>query len=219
MKFLYLDAVTDMIVVGIYEFVEASLQDLYTYKGVHPRESSYRFVKDIELALESTKIEKPDAIVANKGPGSFTGIRICVSTARNLAQLWDIPAIGFDCLEVYSYYYFSKYSSPSLVILDGKQKKVFSGMYTVNGYKGTFDTPLQEIDQFFDIDEETKIYTDFEYEMESNKVRDDIPDSRSLLEMYKDTIMNLNTDTHSYEQLLPNYLRGTYADKYTQKIL
>lgn len=201
-----------MIIVAVYELVDGMFSQLYLYKGVHPRESSFRLLKDIELAFHSTVMEKPDVILANKGPGSFTGIRICVGTARNLAQLWKIPVMGFDCLEIYSSYYFGKYYSPALVMIDGKQKKVYSGYHDSNGFKGSFDIKPEEINQYFELNSETKIYTDFSSESGYFNIKEDIPEPKYLLEIQRDNITGIDIQSHNYKNMLPNYIRGTYAD-------
>lgn len=49
------------------------------------------------------KKEQISYIAASKGPGSFTGIRIGVATARALAQTLDIPAVAVPTLDAFCY--------------------------------------------------------------------------------------------------------------------
>jgi len=71
-------------------------------------------VEDI-LEEAGVKPRKLDCIAVSAGPGSFTGIRIGVATARALAQALDIPVIKVPTLETFVYL------SPSVIASEAKQ--------------------------------------------------------------------------------------------------
>ena len=56
----------------------------------------------IDEALEQLKAsgQKPDAIAVSSGPGSYTGLRIGVSTAKGLCYGYEIPLISVSTLEI-----------------------------------------------------------------------------------------------------------------------
>ncbi len=41
---------------------------------------------------------RPDAVLVDTGPGSFTGLRIGIAAARALALAWDVPVTGYRSL-------------------------------------------------------------------------------------------------------------------------
>ena len=59
----------------------------------------------IDKLMKDNGVSKDDicAVAASRGPGSFTGIRIGVSTARALAQVWEIPCIAVPTLFAFGY--------------------------------------------------------------------------------------------------------------------
>lgn len=57
---------------------------------------------DSLLKSNGLKMKDIDAVAASQGPGSFTGIRIGVSTARALGQVMDIPCIAVETLYAFS---------------------------------------------------------------------------------------------------------------------
>jgi len=68
------------------------------------RTASTRLMPLIQDMLKETGVERPTWLICARGPGSFTGSRIGVSTGRNLAQLWEIPVLGIDSLAYYGYH-------------------------------------------------------------------------------------------------------------------
>ncbi len=55
-------------------------------------------IQDLFLRT-NRKIESIDAFVVCKGPGSFTGLRIGMTTAKTFAQLYEKPVVGISTLE------------------------------------------------------------------------------------------------------------------------
>ncbi len=216
MRILFFDTSCDFILVGLYTLNENSILEDYFYSGNHPREASYRLITDIEKGLKAINLDKPDAIICCNGPGSFTGIRISVTTARNLSQIWKIPTIGFDTLELYSAYYSEYYKSPVITAIDGKQKKVFTGYSDGQNYKGTYDALPSEIPTLFRDELEQKnaiIISDTELVPHTHHLLSILPNPLSLLKRKLPIICNLNLTENSYSSLLPNYMRETYAHK------
>jgi len=67
--------------------------------GYSHAENLHIFIKDI-LAESKLAYLDLNAIAVSKGPGSYTGLRIGVSTAKGLCFSLDIPLIAIETLEV-----------------------------------------------------------------------------------------------------------------------
>lgn len=77
-----------------------------------------------------------DAVAVSQGPGSYTGLRIGVSTAKGIAYGLDIPLIGINTLQAMAA---SQPLNPGefvVAVLDARRKEV---------YAQTFGDSLQEI--------------------------------------------------------------------------
>lgn len=83
-------------------------------------------------ALKRGGVGYPDlgAIAVSIGPGSFTGVRVGVSTARGLAVALKIPAIGVTTLEALAAEARMKFPHrPVLVALDGGRGEIHAALY------------------------------------------------------------------------------------------
>lgn len=74
-----------------------------------------------------------DAIAVSKGPGSYTGLRIGVSTAKGLCYALDIPLIGIDTLEAMASGLQSRIdiadSDLLIPMIDARRMEVYTGIF------------------------------------------------------------------------------------------
>jgi len=60
-----------------------------------------------------------DRILVSLGPGSFTGVRIGIATARALAVAWDVPVIGYPTLALVAVRAWQPSPRPVTVCMNG----------------------------------------------------------------------------------------------------
>lgn len=94
--------------------------------NVHGR----KLVPLIQDLFAQTGISKNDinAVAVSKGPGSYTGLRIGVSTAKGIAYAMDIPIIGIDTLDAMAAGYVAGCLANDVVIpiLDARRMEVYA---------------------------------------------------------------------------------------------
>lgn len=84
---------------------------------------------DIALKMCNLAVCELNGIVSTIGPGSFTGLRIGLATAKGIAYGRKIPLLTYSSLElVAANCYGSAY--PILVCLDAKMKELYAALYS-----------------------------------------------------------------------------------------
>lgn len=163
------------------------------------------------------------AIAASQGPGSFTGIRIGVSSARALAQVTGVETIAVPTLKAFAYN-MPEFEGLICPVFDARRSQVFAGAYKWN------DGKIEEIitgaayalDDFLAKTEEAglprmffgdgiKAYPDSfrEDEIAPEAVRLQLASSAARLakDMYE------AGEAVHYENLKPNYMRKAEAER------
>ena len=89
-------------------------------------------ISTITKLLKSNNIEPKDLelITTNIGPGSFTGIRACMTVARVFAQAHNINVIGVSSLEILSK--MNSTDKKTLVALDARKEMAYVAIFDGN---------------------------------------------------------------------------------------
>ncbi|MDW8302911.1 MAG: tRNA (adenosine(37)-N6)-threonylcarbamoyltransferase complex dimerization subunit type 1 TsaB, partial [Bacteroidia bacterium] len=126
MYFLGIESATDACSVVLYKN-EQLIDIKYTEK---PKTHSQYLTTFIEHLLQKNRIsvELLSAIAVSAGPGSFTGLRIGMSTAKGMAYALDIPLILIPSTTVAAYSgleYLSKCSAIVAGIVDAPYQEIY----------------------------------------------------------------------------------------------
>ena len=99
------------------------------------------FIKEV---MDTAGIDYPqlDAVAVSKGPGSYTGLRIGVSTAKGICYAADLPLMAVDTLEAMAYGMKEKLGSQ---IAEGDLLIPMIDARRMEVYAAVFDTQLNRI--------------------------------------------------------------------------
>ncbi len=91
-------------------------------------ENVHVFVEDV-LKSANRSIKNIDAIAVSKGPGSYTGLRIGVSTAKGLCFSLDKPLISISTLASLANSIKVKNNGIIIPLLDARRMEVYSAVF------------------------------------------------------------------------------------------
>jgi tRNA threonylcarbamoyladenosine biosynthesis protein TsaB len=92
------------------------------------------FIEEV-MTLANLDYEALDAIAVSKGPGSYTGLRIGVSTAKGLCFALDKPLIAINTLEMMASGFLSNskdYQGLICPMIDARRMEVFTAVFDAN---------------------------------------------------------------------------------------
>lgn len=92
------------------------------------------FINEV-MEQAGIKFNELDAVAVSKGPGSYTGLRIGVSTAKGLCFALDKPLIGINTLIMMAAGFLAEhpeYKGLVCPMIDARRMEVFTAVYDAN---------------------------------------------------------------------------------------
>ena len=199
MKYLLIDTSSSNVVVSIID----EDKNLYEYKNKINTDLSSKILLIIDECLKKCEsdLKTIDKIFVVNGPGSFTGVRIGVTVAKNIAWSLDKEIIPISSLELIA-------TTPSkkkylVPMIDARRGNVFAGIY---------DKDLNLIER-----EQLISYSDLRNKIDENYEiisYDDINDSiKPNIDIIKIINKHKNDKTVNPHKLNPRYLKLTEAEE------
>jgi tRNA threonylcarbamoyladenosine biosynthesis protein TsaB len=172
-----------------------------------------------EVFKESqTQLQEVDLISYSRGPGAFTGVRMCIGVVQGLSFSMQIPTMGFTTLELVGFRASQLTGLKKIAIaLDARMGEVYWATY-VDGLIGNMKIcSPQEVDtldsSFIGVGGGWKTYSD-KLKLASNINEIDLsvnPESSALIELSLEAVNNGLNGTTDLPQ--PVYLRNNVAEK------
>lgn len=181
---------------------------------------------DSALKCADLKLDDIGLIAVNKGPGSFTGIRIGVAAAKGLADVKNIPTIGISTLEAMAYN-LTVTDCIAVCVMDARCNQVYTALFDITDGKVTRITAdeaisVDELGENLKKYEKTKIFVGDGAEMCYNKLMSCSADLKIAPENIR--FQNAAGVCHAAEKydssdyvpaisLVPEYLRLPQAER------
>lgn len=113
-----------------------SLGDIVATKEVAAhRASNTVLLGEVDALLTETGVSKDEvaAVVCGRGPGSFTGVRICMATAKGMASALEVPLLGVSTLDAVAWNaWASGVRGRVLVAADAMRKEVYPVLFDID---------------------------------------------------------------------------------------
>ena len=215
MNILAIDTCTDIASVTLFKSGEFTSRVL---SGVE-KTSGHILKLCNEVFIESkTQLKEVDLISYSKGPGSFTGVRMCIGVVQGLSLSMQIPTMGFTTLELIGFKASQLTKSKKIAVaLDARMGEVYWATYVDGLIDNMKICNPQEVDvlgsSFLGVGSGWKTYSEV-LKKTSNISKIDLsikPESSALIEL---SLQGMNEGFEGTLDLpQPIYLRNNVAEK------
>jgi len=215
MNILAIDTCTDVASVTLY------LSGVKTSRMVSDiAKSSGHILKlcDEVFSEADTKLSEVDFIAYTKGPGAFTGVRMCIGVVQGLSLACNIPTLGFSTLELLGFRASKKFKTQKVATaIDARMGEVYWAVYLEGIVKSERICKPEQVDklsaEFVGVGSGWKIYKDSLIKASEIKCIEPefYPDSSDLVDLSILSIELGKKATHELPQ--PTYLRNNVAQK------
>ena len=157
--FLAMDTVFDQCSIAILD-CDGTVMFSQTESG--KRMQTQQILPMIDAALNETRLKLADiqALIFNRGPGAFSGIRINTAVVQALSIAHDIPCVGVSSLQAIAQSAFTRYGCTEVYsALDARMQQVYFGQYAlIDGVmQPVFDEQNADTEQLLDYDSHTEL--------------------------------------------------------------
>ena len=131
--FLAMDTVFDQCSIAI---LDSSGQLLSSHTETGQRQQTQQILPMIDAALSEAQLKLADieALIFNRGPGAFSGIRINTAVVQALSVAHDIPCVGVSSLQAIAQAAYQQYDLGEVYsALDARMQQVYFGRYALIG--------------------------------------------------------------------------------------
>jgi len=215
MNILAIDTCTEVASITLYS------SDVKTSRKVSDvAKSSGHILKlcDEVFSEADTMLSEVDFIAYTKGPGSFTGVRMCIGVVQGLSLACNIPTLGFSTLELLSFRASKKFKTQKVATaIDARMGEVYWAVYEEGIVKNERICKPEQVDklgaEFVGVGSGWKIYKDSLIKASEIKcVESELyPESSELVDLSILSIESGQKPTHELPQ--PTYLRNNVAQK------
>ena len=157
--FLAMDTVFDQCSIAI---LDARGQVLSSHTETGKRQQTQQILPMIDAALSETKLKLADiqALIFNRGPGAFSGIRINTAVVQALSVAHDIPCVGVSSLQAIAQAAYQEHGlSEVYSALDARMQQVYFGQYALidNIMQPVNQENGEDTEQLLDYDSQTTL--------------------------------------------------------------